>query len=105
MDERLTEQKVLGALADLRKKPASHRVSHVFHQLEDLPGDENTPDSDVRHEVHLTVFLLEDGASTTAFRTETYIKILSDPTPADHISETWRIGTLEDAARAVCDRL
>lgn len=105
MDEGLTEQKILGTLADLRKKTASHRVSHVFHQMEELPGDENTPAAEVRHEVHLTVFLLDDGAKATAFRMETYIKILSDPTPPDHISEEWRIGTLEDVARAVCDRL
>lgn len=82
---------------DLRERRAGYRLGIGFQHL--------VEESDTLRMVNLTLYVLENCGRVGAFQTDIRVKLLSDPSPEQKTVSEWRIGTLEDAAKAVCTGL
>lgn len=98
--EQLTHKAVLADLkAELGKRSAGYRTLLSYRRLIE------TESSETLRSVDLAIFTLEDAASMNVFSITVRTKILSDPSPEQVIKVPWTVGTLDDAARTICDLL
>lgn len=96
----LTREDILADLkAELVKRAVGYRVSFNYRRVVEKD------DSEILRGVDLAVLVLEDAACALVFYTTTHTKVLSDPSPEQRIKSPWTVGTLEDAAKAVCGAL
>lgn len=89
-------RQILVSFADLRKKPAGYRTSYVYHQLSNT-GEE----PELRHEVSVSIFLLDDESTTVAYKLDIRYRVLSDKIREYGSAKPWKTGTLENVAEAV----
>lgn len=96
----LTPDKILADLkGELIKRSSGHRTAFNYRRVVEQE------DREVLYTVDLAVFTLESAARVVAFNTMTRTKVLSDPSSEMHEQSVWAVGTLEDAAQAICSVL
>lgn len=78
---------------ELAQKHVGYCKSFTFPHL-----DEST---DTLRLADVVTFVIETAPLCIAFRVDRRVKALSDPSPELHVRGPWRVGTTDDAARAV----
>jgi len=102
----LTKEGILTDLkAELSKRSAGYRSQFNYRRVKEFVSEDETLITEILRTVDLSVFTLEEAAQAIAFFTALHTKTLSDPLPEQVNKSLWLVGTLEDAAKAVCDAL